>query len=204
MNQDEIMNKSKKSPQYLRTDRAIVDAFCRLLEQHSYEYITIQQLLEETPISRAAFYQHFMDKEAIGEQLLTDYHQLQKTIVTSLSSLPQSQYNARIQEISASYLPYVNALRKIHTNKVNLSETIAQELRNRYVTESNSPYKEIEADIYAKALTEFQLSTFNGSVNDYGNPSIYNHIMIEVFLKLMNWDKNQHIRKTMHDFCPKD
>lgn len=50
-------------------DKAIVQTFCLLLKQKSYEEITIQDILDATPISRAAFYQHFVDKEAIGKPL---------------------------------------------------------------------------------------------------------------------------------------
>ena len=46
--------------QYLRTDRAIQSALLSLLGKKPFEKITVQDILDETPVSRATFYKHSM------------------------------------------------------------------------------------------------------------------------------------------------
>ena len=59
----------KGSTQFRRTDRAIIDATIRLLRERSFEELTVQNILDETPVSRATFYAHFHDKYEVAERM---------------------------------------------------------------------------------------------------------------------------------------
>lgn len=46
----------KENPQYLRTDKAIRQALIVLLKTKPFEKITVQDILDETPVTRSTFY----------------------------------------------------------------------------------------------------------------------------------------------------
>ena len=52
----------QENPQFLRTDKAIKQALIHLLKTKSFEKITVQDILDETPVTRSTFYKHFHDK----------------------------------------------------------------------------------------------------------------------------------------------
>jgi len=49
------MENNKKSPQYLRTYKAITNALIHLLREKPFEKIIVQDILDETPVTRATF-----------------------------------------------------------------------------------------------------------------------------------------------------
>lgn len=49
----------------LKTRRAIMQAFYRLLDQKKYENITIQDIIDEADIGRSTFYSHFETKDEL-------------------------------------------------------------------------------------------------------------------------------------------
>ena len=63
----------EKGLQYKRTDRAIVNAFIKLVNQGSFEKLTVQEILDEALVSRNTFYSHYRDKYDIAEQLFEKY-----------------------------------------------------------------------------------------------------------------------------------
>ena len=63
----------KRTNQFARTDRDIVNAFLTLLDQKSFEKITVADIIGEARINRSTFYQHFQDKYAILELLQETY-----------------------------------------------------------------------------------------------------------------------------------
>lgn len=62
----------------------LIRTLCELLTKHSFERISVQDILEETGVSRATFYKHFSCKE----QLLTEtFEALWREAVGSCASL---------------------------------------------------------------------------------------------------------------------
>ena len=49
------MEKKKKSPAFQRTDQAIVRALINLLNEKTFEKITVQDILDAAPVSRNTF-----------------------------------------------------------------------------------------------------------------------------------------------------
>ena len=70
----------KNNPQFLRTDKAIKQTLISLLQNKPFEKITVQDILDETPVTSSTFYKHYHDKYEIAEHLLDDYFSLQASL----------------------------------------------------------------------------------------------------------------------------
>lgn len=59
-----------------KTRKAIFDAFCNLIKQHSYNNITVQQIIDEANVGRSTFYAHFPTKDDLLRAVCEDlfYH----------------------------------------------------------------------------------------------------------------------------------
>ena len=65
-----------RSLQYARTDRDINEAFLKLLQEKSFEKITVGDIIAEAMVNRSTFYQHYPDKYAVLETLQKQYLEL--------------------------------------------------------------------------------------------------------------------------------
>ena len=84
----------KRSNQFERTTRDIVNAFLDLLGEKSFEKIIVQDIVDAAMINRSTFYQHFADKYAILEYLQQKYIAEFRIIITQVRdqkdrSIPQ-------------------------------------------------------------------------------------------------------------------
>lgn len=174
-----------------RTDRAITNALISLLKVKSFEKITVQDILDETPVNRATFYAHFHDKYEIAERMLNEYEALAKNIAEQLSIEKKSNYSKIMQTAFLQKKELVEALLKIRTDKVDLRMTIASGWRQKYLTESNSPNKETEAEMYAQAMTAFQLSFMTDNSSTHFSSTYVDHLMIEILLHVTKIDAEE-------------
>ena len=176
-----------------------MQTFCQLLKRKPYEKITIQNILDATPISRAAFYQHFADKEAIGEQMMEEYIKIRDELVAQMAKLGEDHYISIVKRSSEEHGDLVAALMKIHTPRVDLASALSDELEARYKQGTDSPYADMEAQVYAAALGQYQFATMLLPTDvSAGDAALYNHVMIEVFLTLMQWQKDDAFRKLLY------
>ena len=58
----------KNDKRVIRTNKAIKEAFLKLLSKKKYENITVQDIANEAFINRNTFYLHFIDKEDLLEK----------------------------------------------------------------------------------------------------------------------------------------
>lgn len=181
------------NPQFKRTDKAIKQALISLLKEKPFEKITVQDILVETPVTRATFYAHFHDKYDIVETMLEDFFSILKVVKEELRTTPRSRSNIIIQKSFLNHRELLEALLKVRTENVDLRQAIAQELEHQYLAESNSPSKETEARIYAQAFTEFQLSFLYDEKSDF-SLEYMNHLFISVALKLLNLSGDEETR----------
>ena len=86
--------------QYLRTDRAIQSALLSLLGKKPFEKITVQDILDETPVSRATFYKHFHDKYEIVEKIQDEILHTHTELRNSLAQATPDQYPALMERFS--------------------------------------------------------------------------------------------------------
>lgn len=144
--------------QYLRTDRAIQSALLSLLSKKPFEKITVQDILDETPVSRATFYKHFHDKYEIVEKIQDEILHTHTELRNSLSQSTPDQFPALIERFSLRYREISQLLMKVQTERVNLPMALVEESRQYYLTTTDSPTKELEARIYAAAVTSMMVA----------------------------------------------
>lgn len=155
------------SPQFIRTDKAITQALIALLKEKPFEKITVQDILEATPVTRATFYAHFRDKYDIAEQMQEHFLRLHRKVWGKARDFSPSRSQEFIRNSVNQNREIMEALLKIHTEKVDLRQAIAAELEQAYLEQAAGPGRETEARVYAQAMAEFQLSFLYDKNNDF-------------------------------------
>lgn len=182
---------------FIRTDKAIMQAFIELLKEKSFEKITVQDILDRTPVTRATFYAHYHDKYEIAERMLEQFLQLRENVRKELQSHTELSMVQVVKKHFLSNKEFLQALLKIHTDTVDLRKTICDEFEAFYLHTEKGPVshiKQIEARIYAQARTEMELSQIMDDTNiiSFGNS---NEIYLNASLKLLRLDKDKETRQ---------
>lgn len=183
----------QENPQFLRTDKAIKQALIALLKIKPFEKITVQDILDETPVTRSTFYKHFHDKYEIVERMQDEYFAAQMELRISAHKNPQ-QFAASMITQSKQNNELLRALLKVHTEKVDIRQALAKQSADYYLSTSHSPNAAIEAEIFSQAITAFQLS-FPDSEN-FSFERMHS-MYISVFMKLLGIPEDDEIRKTL-------
>lgn len=176
------------NPQFLRTDKAIMQALISLMREKPFEKITVQDILDETPVTRATFYAHYHDKYEIVERMLSHFFAMKEAARAKITASPKNQ--EYVQKMFLDNRDLIEALQKIHTEKVDFRQAVAKELEQEYLSGSDSPTKKLEARIYAQAMTELYFS-FSGDEHPDVSPEHWNQIFIAVTMKLLNLTGDQ-------------
>ncbi|MHC5226705.1 TetR/AcrR family transcriptional regulator [Enterococcus sp. LJL99] len=95
-----------------RTNKMILEAFFKLVEEKGYDSVTIQDIADEAMINRATFYAHFKDKQDLYEKIFD----LAVEAFTSVLDLEQLVIGRRIKVKQIEFILtqiYIN----IHKNK---------------------------------------------------------------------------------------
>lgn len=188
----------EKGLQYKRTDRAIVNAFIKLVNQGSFEKLTVQEILDEALVSRNTFYSHYRDKYDIAEQLFEkykeDFLEVLKASYTNVgkewagtdkfeqfSTLPTQTFLHFQQE----YGDTISALNKIKTDKVDMDHFVSQLFKKRYLAAPSNQGADtsvrdlaLEADLYASVYGTISKYYADTSAGDLLEPSVNTpHIM---------------------------
>ena len=158
--------------QYLRTDRAIQSALLSLLGKKPFEKITVQDILDETPVSRATFYKHFHDKYEIVEKIQDEILHTHTELRNSLAQATPDQYPALMERFSLRYKEISQLLMKVQTERVNLPLALVEESKNYYLSTTDSPTRELEARIYAAATTSMMVALLDEK-EDYPLDKVY-------------------------------
>ncbi len=181
-----------QSPLYTRTDKAIQQALITLLKEKPFEKITVQDILDETPVTRATFYNHYHDKYEIVEKMQEEFLTAQKEMKKELLENVPSNFPALIRKSYARNRDIMECLLKVHTEKVDLRQALASELEQQYLLSTDSPSKKAEAQVYAQALTAFQLSYLNEEKADFSSAYV-NHVFISVMLQLLGLSEDKEV-----------
>ena len=89
--------------QYYRTHRAIQSAFLTLLSRKPFEKITVQDILDNTPVSRATFYKHFKDKYEIAEKIQEEILDARKELRQNLTQVHPGDLSVLVERYAARY-----------------------------------------------------------------------------------------------------
>ena len=178
--------------QYLRTDRAIQSALLSLLGKKPFEKITVQDILDETPVSRATFYKHFHDKFEIVERIQDEILHTHTELRNALSQATPDQYPALVERFSLRYREVSQLLMKVQTERVNLPLALVEEARKYYLGTTDSPTKELEARIYAAATTSMMVALLDEK-EDYPLDKVYD-ATLSVALKMVGLSDDAEVR----------
>lgn len=192
----------ERSTQFRRTDRAIMDALIRLLRTKSFDSITVQNILDETPVTRATFYAHFQDKYQVAERMQEIYIQMLHQMPSQMGDVDRRNHPKMIQNAIVQYSDIVQALMKIRTDRVDLRSVTADIHKQHYLSQSDSKYAEAEADIYAQAMTALQLSYLSGNLAALDDADYYDKVMVSVFLRLLRLEDDKILRREIFERLP--
>jgi AcrR family transcriptional regulator len=184
-----------REKQNQRTKRSIIDAFLRLLDQKSYDRITVQDILDETPISRSSFYTYFRDKHDIAEYLQNQFLEIIDGLGYSLvffdapdlGHLPQT-----MPDTFKAYRPILLALLKIHTDDVDIMGKLTASIRRNYIESArhkNKRFLEVEADMYADLFARFIIYTLIQDVRSQTIMQDFRTMYTNVFFRLLTLEE---------------
>lgn len=180
------------SSSFIRTDKAIMQAFIDLLKEKSFEKITVQDILEKTPVTRATFYAHYHDKYEIAERMLEQFFQLRDLVRTQLEHTSSSKMNSIIKKNYSSNHNLIEALLKIHTERVDLRKALVDEYEAYYLEHFSHKGTFAEARIYAQARAELDLCVIREELPVLSFEES-NEIMMAITLKLLRLDEDEEV-----------
>lgn len=177
------------NPQFKRTNKAIMQALVSLLNKKPFEKITVQDILDETPVTRATFYAHYRDKYDIAEKMLDLFITTRENVRKNLASHNPPSRDVLYKTYYIDH-EFTKALLKIHTENVDFRRAVASELEKEYLEESVSPTREIEAKIFAQAYVELYISLLNGDVAN-PTPEYAFSIFVPVAAKIIGMENDR-------------
>lgn len=182
-----------ENPQFIRTDKAIKQALIQLLKQKPFEKITVQDILDETPVTRSTFYKHYQDKYEIIEKIQEEFFASQMEIRKALFE-NANHYSVYMKKMSNQNRELMNALLKVRTENVDFRQSLADQAEKFYLEKATGPNKKIEAQVFAQAVTAYQLS--ENVDNDFSFDYMYD-VWIAVSLRLLGLSDDDELRKTL-------
>ncbi len=186
------MKLKSTSPQYLRTHKAIIRALCELLKSNSFESITVQHILDETPISRTAFYQHFHDKYEIAEEMQETYLSEQDRLLAELRSAQKLEdYQPIMVAHSAKNMELMQALMKIRTDRVNLRDFYTGYHQDLFASSTSADRDCASSIVFASAMTAYLFATFTTDILHTDMRVKYNETMLPAVLALLNLENDK-------------
>lgn len=173
------------SPQFLRTDKAILQAMVSLLKKKSFEKITVQDILDETPVTRATFYAHYHDKYEVVEKMLDQFLAGQGADRNKIHASSPDSFQEIVRSSFWANREYAQALISVHTDRVDFTKALMDRHRQQYLADHKSTTAKAEARIYAAARTSVYLSFLLDDITDFSYEQI-NHILISAVLALLD------------------
>lgn len=164
----------------------------------------MQDLLDETPVTRGTFYAHYRDKYEIAERMMERLFQQEQKMLPDFAGKGFSATTQLIESALLQNRTTAETLLKIHTDTIHLEQDIRQRHKEKYLRSSTSRNREAEAEIYASAMTSLQLLYFTGKHPVLSNAAELNSIMTEVFLQILHIEDpadRTYVRKHLARVC---
>lgn len=173
------------NPQFQRTDKVIMQAMVSLLKKKSFEKITVQDILDETPVTRATFYAHYHDKYEVVEKMLDHFLSGYGETGEIIRAAPPENFCDTARSNFLINKEYAQALMLVHTDRVDFTAAIMESHRKKYLSEHNSSTAKAEARIYASARTALYQSFLQEDITDFSHEQI-NKILISAVLAVFD------------------
>lgn len=181
----------ERTSAFIRTDKAIQNALIALLKRKSFEKITVQDILDETPVTRATFYKHYHDKYEVAERMQEEYQNLYAEIYDLLTRTDIREYSKVIPDLIDINRDFMQALLKIHTDRVDLRESMLESMRSSYLADTHSPNAPEEARLYAQLMVELQMIFLERDSKKELNSLYSIELLLPVMLKLLHLDGDE-------------
>ena len=191
-------NKSHQSPQYIRTHKAICNALVNLLKEKAFEKITVQDILDEAPVTRTTFYKHYHDKYEVAEYLQQNFISMQREMVKEMEAKDFNDYQSIVIKYIQKHLDTLRALSKISTESVNIREINALYNRDVFEQKTGMSKNSVAAIVYAQAMYGFSEYAMEQDLQRIDTRLLYNEAMIEAFLALLNLETDEKLRKELY------
>jgi len=94
MSENSSSAKKNVDPRIQRTRQVLGDALVELIQEQSFDAITVQQVLDRAGVSRSTFYQHYRDKEDL---FISDVDEFFQWMATQL--VQQREESGRVAPI---------------------------------------------------------------------------------------------------------
>ena len=145
-----------------RTRNALGDALLELIQEKTFEDITVQQVLDRAGVARATFYKHYQDKDDL---LLSDMEEFFEMMSTLL--MRRKEASKRVAPVT-EFFAHVREMRHLHSalaaaDKLRDFQEMAQEyfaraIRTRLEQLSSPPVSSARSAATAQALAGALLS----------------------------------------------
>lgn len=166
------MMKQKEDLRITRTKKLIKDAFINLMQEKSYEHITIQDIAEKAMINRNTFYLHYVDKvdllQKMSNACLDDLKECLDKFILTADQFHPNAFRIIIEAVFQSLeqnLPIYQAFmgnRECPFFKKSLKTVISDHISQGM--QQNSNFKDKNLIIF-KICTEYMASGLVGVIN---------------------------------------
>lgn len=154
---------NKESLQYRRIDKAILNAFIKISPKIPFEKMTVQDILDESLVSRYTFYVHFHDKYEVAERIQDNLYQQflllieQRFPAIDSQTFPapgHSSVNQEVLDFFRKNEPEIRAIDNIHTETIDFAKKIKNVLSTHYLNGNEKrPTLTLESLIYSGSLS---------------------------------------------------
>lgn len=182
----------QNNPQYIRTDKAIKQALITLLKNKPFEKITVQDILDETPVTRSTFYKHFHDKYEIAEKMQQEF--FDSLIIIRKEVYENPNQTPGLLKVSQENRELMDALLKIHTEHVNLRHAFANLAKDYYYAGTTGEHPEIEAEVFSAAITAYQIALGNTDILEVG---LMHDVFISILLRILGIPEDEELRNLL-------
>lgn len=187
-----------REKQIERTRNAIVEGFIRLLEQKSFENITVQNIADAAPIARSSFYHYFHDKYEIAEYLQDRIlKQIRANSYVLVNHMQDSKAHSlqSLQETMQQSRRAILAVLKIKTDTVDLLGRWQETIEQTYIRQhADSPGVLPEAKIFSAVLAQLMLYPLQASVPVETMMVELTNVQIRAFLNLLGLGDDREVK----------
>lgn len=172
----------KEDLRIVKTRRCIEAAFLELLQEHSFEQITVRLLLEKAIISKGTFYAHYLDKYDLAEKIAASALQefqtgIHERMTAACDGGSHEAIAASLHRTLTTTVPRLNLLMKIRTDKINIEQDMCNIISNEYLS------------FHKVRGTKFE------------NPDLRAHIITTFILGFLSWQREHPFQITLDDYA---
>lgn len=143
----------KKDLRIVKTEKNIKASFIQLINEKSFDSLTVQDILDRALINRSTFYKHYTDKynlaETIAQNFIVEYRALVNFVIIKREIfgdlLNVDEKDNVLEKLYASKLTILG-LWKIHTDEIHVYDDMHTILKQRYLELTTSDAKQ-NADV---------------------------------------------------------